>query len=351
MELGQYQLQVFVSLIVILGAAFVALICDFLKGTNERLRELTIELKVRREEEQRHAQTLTAHPAMATGGAAPGVVNGIASGLAPEMAPETAPETAMTAAAQRGVVKAEKRAEQPGAARERKRPFAAEALAAMERGAHFAASPQAKTRPAPAPAAAAAQQGRASGHPKTLGVFTKKDWNSLLSRRPQTVKSAEVRENPVETAGVSIPKGFYDGQVLARLVKSRMPVSGLVVSIGVNTGRKTDGRVPSDVKNLIQSLIGPQDFACQSAEEEFLLIYPRENGAAAQRRLSEIAQQLWNFQLATMGAYAVVFSWGGVEVNSESMEEAIASANERMQETRRGRRLLTLEPRELRQAV
>ncbi len=58
MELGQYQLQIFVSLVVILGAAFVALICDLLKGNNEQLREFAIELKVRREEEQKRFQML-----------------------------------------------------------------------------------------------------------------------------------------------------------------------------------------------------------------------------------------------------------------------------------------------------
>src|ERR1700679_3701150 len=61
MELGKYQLQIFVSLVVILGAAFVALICDLLKGNNEQLRELTIELKVRREEENKRFQMLTPH--------------------------------------------------------------------------------------------------------------------------------------------------------------------------------------------------------------------------------------------------------------------------------------------------
>src|SRR5580658_8019211 len=59
MELGQYPLQIFVSLVVILSAAFVALICDFLKGSNEQLRELTIELRVRREEEQKRSHVLT----------------------------------------------------------------------------------------------------------------------------------------------------------------------------------------------------------------------------------------------------------------------------------------------------
>src|SRR5580658_10270094 len=59
MEIGQYQLQIFISFLVILGAACVALICDFLKGNNEQLRELTIELKVRREEEQKRSHLLT----------------------------------------------------------------------------------------------------------------------------------------------------------------------------------------------------------------------------------------------------------------------------------------------------
>lgn len=48
--MGAIELQVFVSLVVILGAAFVALICDFLKGSNEQLRESNIELKVRQDE-------------------------------------------------------------------------------------------------------------------------------------------------------------------------------------------------------------------------------------------------------------------------------------------------------------
>src|SRR5580692_6599950 len=58
MELGQYQMQIFLSLVVILGAAFVALICDLLKGNNEQLRELALELKVRREEEHKRFQML-----------------------------------------------------------------------------------------------------------------------------------------------------------------------------------------------------------------------------------------------------------------------------------------------------
>jgi hypothetical protein len=149
-----------------------------------------------------------------------------------------------------------------------------------------------------------------------------------------------------------VPAGFHDNYILSRLLQSRQPVSGLVVSIGVNTPRNADGSMPEQVCQLMKSLLGPSDFACQSSEEEFLLMFPNERGASAQRRLSEIAQQLWDFQLRSMGTFSILFSWGGVEVRSESIDEAIASANERMQETRRGRKLLTMEPREaLRQAV
>lgn len=53
--MGATELQIFVSLVVVLGAAFVALICDFLKGSNERLREANLELQVRQDHFQVHA--------------------------------------------------------------------------------------------------------------------------------------------------------------------------------------------------------------------------------------------------------------------------------------------------------
>ena len=50
--MGTFEIQVFVSLIVVLGAAFVALICDYLKGSNDRLRERNAELRARHEERE-----------------------------------------------------------------------------------------------------------------------------------------------------------------------------------------------------------------------------------------------------------------------------------------------------------
>jgi hypothetical protein len=55
MDFGALQVQIFVSLALVLGAVFVSLLCDFLKGNNEALRERNIELVVRHEERERYA--------------------------------------------------------------------------------------------------------------------------------------------------------------------------------------------------------------------------------------------------------------------------------------------------------
>jgi len=191
-----------------------------------------------------------------------------------------------------------------------------------------------------------------------------RDWGSLLNGRHQTStgepknqksKFAPAASNASEQrlAELGLPVGLQDGFVLSRLVESRQPVSGLVVSIGAGASQDANRPLPADVRALIQSLLGPNDFAAQSGADEFLLIYPGERGASAQRRLGQIAEQLWDFQLRSMGSLSILFSWGGVEVRSESIDEAIASATERMQETRRGRRVLTMERAEtpLRRAV
>ncbi len=287
MEPGQFQLQIFVSLTVILAAACVALICDFLKGNNEQLRALVIELRARQEQD-RKAQTAAPMEA-------PKVVE------TPISAKPAATETHATPAP-------------------RKRKINAGALAAMERGAALASS---GGRPRSAEPVAAVT--------KPAAPAVKKDWSALLNRT-----------RAAASAGIALPEGFQDGYVLHQLVQSHRPVSGLVVSIGINAGRNADGSRPAAVNELVQSLIGPHDFAAQSAEDEYLLIYPEEQGASAQRRLSHIAQQLWDFQIRALGSIEILFSWGGVEVHSESIDEAIASASERMRETKRGRKLLTM---------
>jgi hypothetical protein len=406
MEFGPYQIQIIVSLVVVVGAAFVALIVDFLKGNNEQLRELAIELKVRRMEDQQRSQTLIPQAVTASGPMHVGQALGQAFDRHTDQAVQVESAAAKLAVRQEPQIRENEREEtrvRPAVhrsmagsmerGRERKRTASPEALAAMERGAQLAASPLGQSSAAqrlaarhqaqvvqaavetPSPSRVKAESVPAAIVEMTSASTRKKDWDSLLSRRrtatvtPATpapanqdllqaiVAETSVVETSKETT-TEFPAGFHagfqDGYILSHLVQSRRPVSGLVVSIGVNTPRNADGSMPEAVCNLIQSLIGADDFACQSSPEEFLLIYPTQRGASAQRKLSQIAQQLWDFQLRSLGTFSILFSWGGVEVRSESIEEAISAANERMQQTRRSRKLLSMDSREempLRKAV
>jgi hypothetical protein len=250
--MGLYQLQVVSSLVLIAAAAIIAIFCDFLMRNNQQLRELAIELKVRREEEH---------------------------GRSKAPAPHSAKQRSITV---------DRRSINGDQSR----------LAVMKPAAPIAAS-----RPV---------------RPSTSKpVIARKDWGSILGQAAPPSQH-------------QLPSGFHDRQALDKLLESRLPVSGLVVSISVGSG----GALPESVIRLVHSLIGPDDFAARRGNDEFVLVYPKERSAAARRRLTEVAQQLWDFQLGSLGALQIRFSWGGVEVSAEPIDKAIAAATERMQETR-----------------
>jgi CO/xanthine dehydrogenase Mo-binding subunit len=56
-----------------------------------------------------------------------------------------------------------------------------------------------------------------------------------------------------------------------------------------------------------------------------------------QRRLTQISERLWDFQLRSLGSFSILFSWGAVEVAVEQLREAIDAANEQMYQTKRTR--------------
>jgi hypothetical protein len=407
MELGQHEMRIALSLAIILVAALVALVCDLLRRNNEQLREFAIELKIRQEEESKRFHMMAPRAALAPASgasnvsaapaptSAPGSIagkpareRGIAARPsttegAPKIAAqktahrELAETDAVTAAEQPSIAERPKAAERPSVAKRperEKRALSAEALVVIHKAELLARSPKPRRVPesihseAPAPAHFVATHGEPEvkvpvievlqASPKPSGAS--RDWGSLLNGRGQSSNNESNESIRKDTALAAtehalsavhaLPAGFQDGFTLTRLVASRQPVSGLVVSIGASAAQDANRSVSGDVHDLIQSLIGPGDFAAQSGKDEFLLIYPHERGASAQRRLSQIAERLWDFQLHSMGSLPVLFSWGGVEVRSESIDEAIASATERMQETRRSRMLLTMEPRPSREA-
>jgi hypothetical protein len=394
MEFGPYQLQVFVSLVMILGASLVALICDYLKGHNEQLRELTLELKVRREEEHRLVSLLTARNAAFAASGAGSHANAAQAGTVPSEThsrerlshqalgnspePERALSRAEAPAAQSSYVVVREMAGRAMAILpERKREVSVDAAPAMQRSALMASAGGSAAGilhelVATASAPSAKSTGSAVFHRATTSG-TKKDWNSLLAaQRSQVVPESRdakppavpqrfglldtvmaatsgqaASQNQAAPSGLQPPTGFQNASMLRGLIEGRRRVSGLIVSIGITSAKekdKSDDSQADAVRSAVESLLEPGELAGPSGPDEFVLLLPAERGASAQRRLSRIAQQLWDFQLGYLSKYEIQFTWGGIEVREEPLDEAAASAVERMRDTRRGRFMVQRTP-------
>ena len=156
-------------------------------------------------------------------------------------------------------------------------------------------------------------------------------WKHLANNKPQPVDVT-----PSDRG--SIPVGMCDRDALRSPLEVNLPFTGLVVLVGIANSRTPRPEHPA--QPFIEGLLGPADFACRNGDDEFLIICPGLRGGEAQRRLNEISERLWNFQLRGQGSFSVLFSWGGIGVENEPLSEAIASATDRMQQTKRSRVLL-----------
>ncbi|HEY3444253.1 MAG TPA: hypothetical protein VGK29_26110 [Paludibaculum sp.] len=172
---------------------------------------------------------------------------------------------------------------------------------------------------------------------------------------------AEVRSNVVEMPVASlsrngeltpqelvIPGGFHEAPVLARLLEEETPFVGLALVISVvdyvvllaDQGKPAVEQLMGSVTRLVMSLAREQDFACRIAEDEFILLFTQETGAAAKRRIQSVSERLWDFQLRSLGSVSVIFSWGASESTREAVVHAVEFAREQMLESRRNRRAL-----------
>jgi GGDEF domain-containing protein len=457
MELSSIELNVFVSLTVILGAGLIALIVDYLKGNNEQLRERNIELSVRREEESRRSiseiRLLRERMAAAAGGVAAVIAPrepgrraepaGVAAARPPE--PESARSTQeiIEQAVERAVrhagsekpadkprrlevvsrhgapappvevVRPEPAKVEPAVAAERTRPpgslldhviFATmpgeggaaappprPAAAQVERIA-LAAEPAARagaTEPAPVvvvtpleeprvpepvvvvrPQPVPAPAGHAEPEPAAAGFLAPdiapraRGAAGPAAARPVPAPAAPqpriairsglaVRRESVLQRGpalvkpvTDLPKGCFSAAEVAALVDGEQPVTGVVVAIGIkdyqriaqsqSKGAALD--LVDSVDRLIRSLISANDFAYRRAEDEFIVIFPNEKGAAAQKRINQVAERLWDFQLRSLAAFSALFSWGAVAVSDKRFTDAVELAADEMSETRGSRR-------------
>ena len=148
---------------------------------------------------------------------------------------------------------------------------------------------------------------------------------------------------------IEIPAGLHESPVLSQMIENQAPYSGVVVAIGLNDYETLREKLASGtdsvaaLNKMVLSMLRPQDFACRFQDDEYILIYPGERGSSAQRRLFQVSEKLWDFQLRSLGNLSVMFSWGGLEVTNETLAEAVASARERMYQTKRNRKPSSLE--------
>ena len=322
MDLGPHSVQIFVSLVVVLAAAGVALVCDLLKGNNEHLRELAVELKVRHEEAERRATVMEKRGRRIPDISALKPVKAVTPVARVEAAPEI-PQTEQTQVPLPKVAAAA--AAVSGTRPERRRREMSPAVAAV---AQAAAAIVNGNREQFASVAAEAKGAHTTQEP--LGQ--RKNWDSILKKTAPR-QGAVI---PFESIREVVPAGFHDASVLQRAVETGRTVTGLVVSIGTNG---LSAASVTEVGQFLETMLTGPDFACQSGSDEFVLICSGDQGAGAQRRLSAIAEKLWDFQLRSIGGLGVQFSWGSFESRGERISEAVATAIEQMQDTRQSRRV------------
>jgi len=450
-------IQIAVSVIVIVGAAGVALLCDFLKGKNEQLREAMVELRVRREEEAIRIASATRNGSIVAAPVyAPQVIKTpVARTVAGHSAEAVAEQAAATVVAQAATVvakaaanhaKTDARSSAPVARNSEDRtaglvrkstpratqpPPASTPLVRAEATAAEIASVSGRRPAAPAPEVEAVPKKDDIGSDQALS-----DWlrRRAAARTAQTKQAAAVVEptptpvvaetvaepvtpapvaieEPVETLAEAatavppvevsslpevqidaflweslsgetavtkiaepapqqeqaapaetqfqlirgssstsnellVPAGMHDEASLKHLLGINKPFTGLVVSIAVS---ENDGRALRN-EDLLRSaalhvgtLLGDSDFGSRTAIDEFVMICPGVQGADAQRRLARIAERLWDYQLRGMGAFTTLFSWGGVDVANEPLSEAVSAATERMYQTKRSRKTVSMD--------
>ncbi len=170
-------------------------------------------------------------------------------------------------------------------------------------------------------------------------------WESLFA---QSQPVAPVAPRPVFEViqGAGTPRGIQDEASFIRLIENRKPFSGLAVSIGVNEndGRQVENSdLLNSIAEYVSTLLRDRDFGCRVSDDEFVLVCPGEVGADAQRRLSQISERLFDYQLRCIGTHSILFSSGGVDVDHEPLAEAINGATERMSQTRRSRKTVSVQ--------
>lgn len=383
MTLGGSELQLFVTFLVILACAFVALLMDYLKGNNEQLRERHVDLLVRQEQYAGkaglEASVLARSLEQVLGEQTTALKGIVAAAVTPAASqppitslqdlpvweiPEPRREAPSSHVADGDKVKISLIPES-----EVKAP-APEPVAASQPEPEPQPEPTPELSPEPAMAShdfdrflddlVSEFEANPSAYPPlpvseaTVPEPTLPEPTEPAPLEPvaeQLAPLAAALENPPAEPTREIPAGLQPVAVFEELLAAPPALQGIVVCVGINEfsllyknlGKQTADQFLGSVDALMSELLRGKAFLCRRTEDEFLLIEPELTGALAQRRLNDISERLWDFQLRNLGSFSVVFSWGAHEAHGESLREAVEAAQEKMRETQAARKSSSFE--------
>jgi len=302
------EMQIFVGLAVVLGTVFVALLCDYIKGHNEQLRENNVAYRVRQQEWERFGlvQSIARLQSLASSAAA-----------AP---PQAVPETDARVWATKEEL---------------------EELAG--RAARIRARAEVPDE-APAKTSTTAPTTAPSVDPTPRFKLIRMDAPTAESEVAE-IPDAPVDAMPEPPVALEIPSGKHDAAALDRLMASKQPFSGVAILFGATDFAIAKNNVPPEeiraafleLQQEIDALVRNDDFHCRYSENEFFILAPGLAGPSAQRRIFQASEKLWDFQLRSLGRLPMMFSWGGYEAESETVADAIAAVRERFEQTRNTR--------------
>ncbi|MBL8236895.1 MAG: hypothetical protein JNM66_05720 [Bryobacterales bacterium] len=146
-----------------------------------------------------------------------------------------------------------------------------------------------------------------------------------------------------------LPTGIHDVGTWMRLLSLPNPMTGILFVItlqssdGVSVVERKNPLPASDnaaaIDKLMASFVREGDFGARILENEWVFVYSHDVAGFNQRRVGMISEKLWDFQLRHLGMANVSFKWGAVDVKSEPLGEAVQAARDRMNQTRRTRKL------------
>lgn len=168
---------------------------------------------------------------------------------------------------------------------------------------------------------------------------------------PSTAEQLAPLAAALEPVKKEVPAGVHPPAVLEDLLEVSPSFTGVVASVGINEfselhqnlGKDAAEQLLGSVDALMGEMVRGKAFLCRIREDEFILLDPDLSGPYAQRRLNDISERLWDFQLRNLGTFSVVFSWGAHEAHGESLREAVEAAQEKMRETQAARKSSSFE--------